>query len=57
MRYVIEGREAELCDMIEPYAIYPPINGYPIKPDAPKEIFEAVDELRKLHEKIKEEIA
>lgn len=57
MRYVIDGREAELCDKIEPYAIYPPVNGYPIRPDSPKEIFRAVDELRALHKKIMSEIS
>lgn len=57
MRYVIDGREAELCDIIEPYAVYPPVNGYPIQSDSPKEIFDAVDELRELHKKTIEEIS
>lgn len=55
MRYVPSKEERELLDKVEKYAIYPPINGYPIRPDAPKEIFESLDRLREMHKKFKEE--
>jgi len=55
VRYVPSKEERELLDKVEQYAIYPPINGYPIRPDAPKEIFETLDRLREMHKKFKEE--
>ncbi len=57
MRCVPTKEEEELVEKVRPYFVYPPINGYSIRPDSPKEIFEAVDELRNLHKKIIEEIS
>lgn len=48
MRYALSENEIELIELIKPYATYPPINGYMIRPDAPKDIFDAVDKLREL---------
>lgn len=54
MRCVPTKEEEKLVEKARPYFIYPPINGYPIKPDAPKEIFDAIDRLRELNQEIKE---
>lgn len=57
MRCVPTKEEEMLVEKARPYFIYPPINGYPIKPDAPKEIFDAIDRLRELNQESKEEIS
>lgn len=48
MRRVLTEEEHKLLSVIKPYAVYPPINGYPVRPDAPKEIFEAVERLTEI---------
>ncbi|MBP3797294.1 MAG: hypothetical protein J6I46_05900 [Ruminococcus sp.] len=55
MRCVPTKEERELLDIVEPYAVYPPVNGYPVRPDAPKEVFDALEKLWELDRKLKEE--
>lgn len=48
MRRIMQGRELELFKKVKPYIVYPLQNGRAIRSDAPPEIVEAYEELRKI---------
>lgn len=48
MRSIMQGRELELYNKVEPYIVYPPQNGRGIRSDAPPEVVEAYEELIKI---------
>ena len=48
MRRIMQGRELELFNKVEPYIVYPFQNGRGIRSDSPTEIIEAYEELQKL---------
>lgn len=50
MRRIMQGRELELYNKVEPYIVYPFQNGRGIRSDSPPEIVEAYEELRKISE-------
>ena len=56
MRYVLTEEEQKLIEIIKPYAVYPPVNGYHIRPDAPKEVFDALERLLQIQKETRENL-